>query len=44
VNPLAAFSIAVVLFAGFRVPFFAGFVSAIVPLSSARFDGDDTSC
>jgi hypothetical protein len=46
VNPLDALPITLVLFADFCVPFFAGFLSAIVPLSFAfaRFDGDDPSC
>jgi hypothetical protein len=44
VNPLDALPLTLVLFADFCVPFFAGFLSAIVLLSSARFDGDDPSC
>jgi hypothetical protein len=39
-NPLDALPLAVVDFADFCVPFFAGFLSAIV-LSSARSDRDD---
>jgi hypothetical protein len=40
VNPLDFLPLAVVLLADFCVPFFAGFLSAIV-LSYARSDGDD---